>query len=185
MSLSHAILGLLQKESMTGYDLKTRCFDQSIAHFWPADQSQIYRNLDKLAKEGWAHSDLQVQQERPNRKVYSITEAGRAELARWLTSPQEIPIYREPFLIQLFFGQQLANQELIQIMQEQLRQHQRRLDTYDAIPLPAVGTPGLGRRYTLERLTLDLGVEIQKTYIAWLQHSIDVVAELEAEEVPA
>src|SRR5258705_13680872 len=52
MSLAHAILGMLQTRPMTGYDLKVECFDNSIAHFWQADQAQIYRTLDKLAEDG-------------------------------------------------------------------------------------------------------------------------------------
>src|SRR5579875_1236367 len=43
MSLTHAILGFLNRQPMTGYDLKTQCFDISVAYFWPADQAQIYR----------------------------------------------------------------------------------------------------------------------------------------------
>ena len=47
MSLGHAILGFLNREPMTGYDLKTRCFDDDAAHFWTADQAQVYRTLDR------------------------------------------------------------------------------------------------------------------------------------------
>src|SRR3954454_17398860 len=86
MSLTHAILGILQTQSLTGYDLKTQCFDRSIAHFWPADQAQIYRTLDKMTEQGWIESQIEFQDNRPNRKVYSITESGHAELRQWLTS---------------------------------------------------------------------------------------------------
>jgi len=51
MSLAYAILNTLQQKEMTGYDLKTSCFDQCIAHLWPADQAQIYRTLDKLVEQ--------------------------------------------------------------------------------------------------------------------------------------
>ncbi|HEY9876051.1 MAG TPA: PadR family transcriptional regulator, partial [Candidatus Obscuribacterales bacterium] len=79
MSLAHAILGLLQQEEMTGYDLKTSCFDGCIAHLWPADQAQIYRTLDKLVEQGWITCTVEIQRDRPNRKVYSVTEAGASE----------------------------------------------------------------------------------------------------------
>jgi len=39
MSLAHVILGLLQQQERTGYDLKTECFDDCISHLWPADQA--------------------------------------------------------------------------------------------------------------------------------------------------
>ena len=47
MSLKHAILGFLGYTSLSGYDLK-KAFDGSVQHFWPADQSQIYRPLAQL-----------------------------------------------------------------------------------------------------------------------------------------
>src|SRR5215813_1793561 len=103
MSLAHAILGLLQQSPLTGYELKTDHFDGSIAHFWPADQAQIYRTLDKMTEQGWVESQIEFQTDRPIWKIYTTTERGRAELAHWLTTYQAIPVYREPFLIQLFF----------------------------------------------------------------------------------
>ena len=109
MSLAHAILGILQIQPMTGYDLKTQCFDKSIAHFWPADQAQIYRTLDKMNEQGWVESQIEFQENHPNRKVYSITEQGQRELRQWLTRFQALPVYREPFLIQLFFAKDMTN----------------------------------------------------------------------------
>src|SRR5690349_16257537 len=105
MSLTHAILGLLTQSPMTGYDLKNYSFDTSVAHFWPADQAQIYRTLDKMAEQGWVESRVEFQEDRPNRKVYSITDDGRDELQRWLLLFQPLTPYREPFLIQLFFAE--------------------------------------------------------------------------------
>ncbi len=76
MSLDHAILGFLNYHPYTGYDLK-KIFDTSIRHFWPADQSQIYRTLARLEENGWAVMERIPQEDRPDRKVYHITEAGR------------------------------------------------------------------------------------------------------------
>ncbi|MGH2415515.1 MAG: PadR family transcriptional regulator [Microcystaceae cyanobacterium] len=67
MSLAHVILGLLQQQQRTGYALKTECFDQCLAHLWPADQAQIYRTLDKLEAQGWSTCTVQIQHERPRR----------------------------------------------------------------------------------------------------------------------
>ena len=86
MSLDHAILGFLQYGPLSGYDLKER-FDLSVEHFWPADQSQIYRILAKLDEQGYARVKVVEQENRPDRKVYTITQAGREELHRWLTTP--------------------------------------------------------------------------------------------------
>ena len=89
MSLEYAILGFLNYHPYTGYDLK-KIFDTSIRHFWPADQSQIYRTLARLTEQGFAEMEKVPQDDRPDRKVYSITEAGRAELMKWLSGPPPI-----------------------------------------------------------------------------------------------
>jgi DNA-binding PadR family transcriptional regulator len=99
MSLPHAILGFLSALPMTGYELKTQAFDRSVAHFWPAVLPQIYRELEALEARGWATHTVHVQQGRPNRKVYTITLAGRVELDRWLRTHQPLPAHREAFLI--------------------------------------------------------------------------------------
>ena len=83
MSLQHAILGFLNYNSLTGYDLK-KILDTSVRHFWAADQSQIYRTLNRLSDRGLVEMEIINQSERPDRKVYSITKAGRDELRDYL-----------------------------------------------------------------------------------------------------
>ncbi len=173
MSLPHAILGFLQNSPMTGYDLKTACFDGSVAHFWPADQSQIYRTLDTLTEKGWVESELEVQTDRPNRKIYSITEAGRTELSRWLQAEQDLPVHREPFLVQLFFSGQLPDDQIIALMESQLAAHESVLARYGTIRIPDdIPDSALARSVELQRMTLDMGVRIEQMYIAWLRDSI-------------
>ena len=178
MSLAHAILGFLNQQPMTGYDLKVGCFDGSVVYFWPADQAQIYRTLDRLTKQGYIESTIEYQDERPNRKVYSITDGGRAELRRWLITPQPLAIHREPFLVQLFFGDGLDNDVLARLLEDQLTLHQEQLAAYQQIPLPGVDAPGMTRALILQRLTLDLGANSEKMYIQWLEESIKLIRHL-------
>ena len=79
MSLKHALLGFINYGPMTGYELK-KFFDTSVAHFWNAELSQIYPALKAMESEGLVEMKVEVQDDRPNRKVYSITENGRREL---------------------------------------------------------------------------------------------------------
>ena len=102
MSLKHAILGFLSIAPMTGYDLRKH-MEESVAHFWPADQAQIYRTLGHLATDALVRVETVPQEGRPDRREHSITDAGLAELEDWLTSPVEHAAYREVFLVRLFF----------------------------------------------------------------------------------
>jgi DNA-binding PadR family transcriptional regulator len=179
MSLAHAILGLLQQEERTGYDLKISCFDRCIAHLWPADQAQIYRTLDKLVEQGWVTCTVKIQHDRPNRKVYSLTEAGKAELIRWLQCPQPLPTIREPLLMQLFFAAQLPNEAIIQLLEQQLAAHIEKLTECEKIELPALGDRCASREQMMQRLVLELAIRREQTYIDWLKTAINVIGDVD------
>ena len=86
MALPHAILVSLCEQSGSGYELTHR-FDRSIGYFWSATHQQIYRTLRTMEDDGWVSATLVVQRGRPDKKVYTVSEAGRAELARWIAEP--------------------------------------------------------------------------------------------------
>lgn len=83
MSLRHALLALLAARPMTGYDLAKQ-FDVSVAYVWHAPHSQIYPELRKLEAGGLISAESVPRGTRATKRTYSITAAGRAELARWV-----------------------------------------------------------------------------------------------------
>jgi DNA-binding PadR family transcriptional regulator len=178
MSLPHAILGLLNITPMTGYDLKHQAFDSTISHFWQADQAQIYRTLNQLVEARWVECTLEVQQERPNRKVHHITEAGRAELRHWLHLEQALPVHREPFLVQLFFAGQLEDAIILAHLEKQRAAHQAILDQYRTISLPGLNDPTIERDRIFWRLTLEMGIAMEQMYIDWLDRALNAVRNL-------
>ena len=98
MSLRIAALGLLASEPASGYDL-LKHFEKSMANVWPATQSQLYGELNKLADAGLIEvSDIGPR----GRKEYRITDEGRAELRRWVTNPQDDPPFRSASLLRVF-----------------------------------------------------------------------------------
>ena len=78
---SYAILGLLAVRSWSTYEL-TQQMDRSLGRFWPLAKSKLYEEPRKLVALGYASSASEHVGRRP-RTVYTITEQGRAELARW------------------------------------------------------------------------------------------------------
>lgn len=169
MSLPHAILGFLQAMPMSGYDLKTQAFDRSVAHFWPAVQPQIYRELERMEEQGWVGHEVQVQAGRPNRNVYAITPAGRAEFARWLQTYQPPPAHREAFLIQLFFAAQLPDDAIRELLRAQLRAHEERRAELGRITIPPAEDQPARRWRRFTGMTRDLGLRLEQTYIDWLE----------------
>jgi DNA-binding PadR family transcriptional regulator len=86
MALPHAILVSLCEQAGSGYELARR-FDRSIGYFWAASHQQIYRTLRVMEDDGWVCSTTVAQYGRPDKKVYTVTESGRTELARWVAEP--------------------------------------------------------------------------------------------------
>ncbi len=86
VALPHAILVSLCEQSGSGYELARR-FDRSIGYFWAATHQQIYRTLRTMEDDHWVRGTEVAQHGRPDKKVYTVSEAGRAELARWIAAP--------------------------------------------------------------------------------------------------
>jgi DNA-binding PadR family transcriptional regulator len=186
MPLSHAILGFLGYQPMSGYDLK-KYFDQSIAHFWTATQSHIYKALENLEKDGMVASQLIPQEGRPNRKLYAITDAGRAELLRWASTPLPFEVPRQAWLIQVFFAHSLSNEQVVSLFEKRiadLREHlahcglaQESIDAnYQRI--------GVERLRELWQLTLDSGMDYYQSEIRWLEKTLSRLHELPLLELP-
>lgn len=109
MSLQFGILGLLDYSPMTGYTLK-KTFDKSINNIWAASLSQIYRELAAMEKKGYVDSKIEQQDDRPDKKVYSITTTGKQAFNDWLSNaPNEfLSLKRDEFMLKLLFGARLG-----------------------------------------------------------------------------
>jgi DNA-binding PadR family transcriptional regulator len=100
MSLRHALIGLLAGEPASGWDLSRR-FQEILGSVWPAGHPQIYGELRKLQDDGLIEVDSQGPR---GRKAYRATDAGVAEVRRWLTSAEVDHTLRlEPLLRSAFF----------------------------------------------------------------------------------
>ena len=123
-ALHYIILGLLGAHPMSGYDIK-RAFDRSLATYWNAGNSQIYTTLKALAARKLVSSETIQQEGRPNRRVYSLTPAGRAALDAWLAEPVPSRFTKDEFLTRLFFCGQTSDAVALRHLEE----HERALHT--------------------------------------------------------
>lgn len=103
MSLRYGILGLLSTwPGATGYEIKKE-FDTFMNIFWHSHYSQIYVELNKLEGEGLLESQEISQIGKPDKKAYTITDKGLVALKKWIATPPEAPKFKDPFLMQSFF----------------------------------------------------------------------------------
>jgi len=184
MSLKHALLGFLTVETLSGYDLK-KVFDASINNFWSANHSQIYRTLNALEREGLLDVEVVVQHDRPNKKLYHVTDAGRAELGRWLTTPPTLPPVHHTLLLQLAFAAALPDEAVIALLEGYAAQLRERLALYRGEGhqqnLDAARDP---RERLLWKATLDNGITTYEAELRWAEDLIDQIRAL-ASDPPA
>ncbi len=193
MSLPYAILGFLSYRPMTGYDLGN-FFKQSVAHFWHAELSQIYRELGKLEERGLVKSEIQPQESRPDRKIYTLTPAGQKAFGDWLQQPAPTAMgQKEPFLLWLFFAAVVDPKEVVYQMMRFKKDHESKLAEYlemdagfelqekspdMAEPNCVSGQPGDQRNdIFFQRATLRMGIAFEKATIAWAE---EILKDLEA-----
>lgn len=105
-SLEHALLGLIAEHApVSGYDL-LKTFRTSMVHYWHVQQGQIYPTLERMERAGWIESREVIQRRRPNKRLYSVTPAGKRVLVEWLESPFEpLKLKHAPLLRIRFLGQ--------------------------------------------------------------------------------
>ena len=155
---SYLVLGLVGREdACTSYDLK-RMVSHSIGYFWTFPHSQLYAEPVRLVSLGL----LSEEQEEAGRKrrVYRLTDAGRAALQAWLAEPTDEPTeIRDLATLKLFFGAQAAPDQVRALALQATAAHRRRLAEYEAIAERDIEVH--------ERATLELGLNFERTAIAY------------------
>ncbi|MBM7771670.1 DNA-binding PadR family transcriptional regulator [Actinokineospora baliensis] len=167
MALEHAILVALSEQAGTGYELARR-FDRSVGYFWQATHQQIYRVLNRMAEDGWVSSRHVVQSGRPDKKVYSVVDAGRAELARWLGEQAQPAQLRDDLAVKIR-GAGMGDAGAVLAEVERHREHHaQRLAVYEVIERTE-----FPERHALtgarlhQYLTLRGGITTERGLVAW------------------
>ncbi|MFJ9381827.1 PadR family transcriptional regulator [Streptomyces sp. NPDC101455] len=103
MSLDNAILGWLSTGPGSGYDL-VRQMDLGLNWFWGAAHSQIYPRLKELEARGLISSEQITVGTKLEKRVYTITDAGREAVRKWTSEPPTYPPNRDNERLRLIFG---------------------------------------------------------------------------------
>jgi PadR family transcriptional regulator, regulatory protein AphA len=165
------ILGLLTFEPRSGYGLKKE-IESSVGYFWQESFGQLYPSLRKLEASGLIEVQAHGSGGR-GKKVYRITEEGRAVLRRWLEEPPEPQPVRNELLLKLFLGGNVSPQILVRHLEE-ARDHYRGLSrTYDRIARELDSIPEPTREDILGRLTLSFGLHRVRAGAAWAEEALE------------
>ena len=179
MALKLGLLGLLNDNSMTGYDL-SKYFHDSLSFFWTATTSQVYRELATMEKDGWVISEVEVQFSKPNKKLYSITKLGKEKLQNWLMNPnikEDNPGSRNPMLMKLFFGAEVSKEVMVEYLEKNREFYEGKLRELDQAKeiIDNNDEEGSRDKTMYWRLCESQGEYYYKAILDWIEEALHII----------
>lgn len=170
MSLRYALLGLLAEEPASGYDL-TKKFERVLQRYaWHAQHSQIYPELNRMAVDGLI---TVVAEGARGRRTYAITDAGHADLRRWMVNPPDVIVVRNEFVLRLFLLSTVDPAEARRLLELTAAANDRQLEelrasvaAFDAAADPAAGLP-------IQRLVAEFGLRSFQVLSEWASWAVE------------
>ena len=185
--LKYILLGFLNFQSYTGYDLHQR-MEKSTSHFWHAKLSQIYTTLKKLEADGLVTSKMQAQADRPDKRIYHITQDGQYALVNWLAQPQtDIEQIKSKAMLRLFFGGMNDLEAVLTELKYKKARHEQKLADYRTVSIEVIDeaeqrTPNGSYHRVFWDATRDFGEQYEMMVIKWLEETIQQLTQLQEKE---
>lgn len=186
MSLVFGILGFLNYAPMSGYDI-VKAFHSSLEFFWHAQNSHIYLELKKLEKEGYICGEPVIQSDRPNKKIFSITETGRKAFMDWLAegTGEEATHFKSSFLMKVFFCGNMPPAQSADLLRKFKTDCELYLEKMRAAPesIEKYGADMDPYQTVCWEFTVDFGCGYIKNCIEWAQRCIRKLEDIEKQNV--
>jgi len=181
MALKHILLIVIGRRPSSGYDI-VKDFKEVLGFFWHAGHQQIYRELGKLDAHGLVRHTTVPQDDRPDKKVYRITDQGWEELRAWLRSPTQIRTVNDEILVKVYAGELLGCEALRRELEQDRDRHAEQLRVYREIEATYFSTPTdkeAGIFDHLVRIALRKGILSEQAWLQWTEESIATLDRLE------
>jgi DNA-binding PadR family transcriptional regulator len=158
--ISYVVLGIVASRGpSTSYEMK-KLVQTSISFFWTFPHAQLYREPQRLVQLGLLEEEQHESGRR--RRVFTLTEAGRAALDEWLASPGPFDVeIRDLALLKLFFGRLAREHDIVELAAEQLAGHRRQQALYEQLLDRYAGRGELSHQLA----PLRIGVAYEQAYI--------------------
>lgn len=143
MNIRTLCLGVLSFKEATGYEIKKLVEDGMFSHFIDASYGSIYPALTHMQAEGLLTVRAEEQSGKPDKKVYAITERGRASLAEALDVLPRPDKFKSEFLFQMLLAGALDGEQLALVYDTRLRDLTEELSRIEACSTAAATDFGL------------------------------------------
>lgn len=179
MSLRDAVLATLLDGESSGYDL-AKSFDASVANFWMATPQQLYRELERLAEQGLIQARVVQQARRPNKRMFSLTEAGYEAIRQFTSRAPKPGVIRDELAVQLLAVDAGNPQAVRDFMVERLQWATAKLQRYER--MRARMLDGRDEEEHLAHakrvgpyLTLMRGISFEEENIRWAERTLAIL----------
>jgi len=173
----YAVLGMLSIKPMSGYEMKS-FMTRSTEHFWSESNGQLYPALARLAKEQLVTFKTE-QVGAKEKKIYEITDAGKAVLNEWLMSDVNVSPERNELLLKIFFGHNVPIDVTIEHVKERERISRKALKLYKDIQANVLDRKDQipPHRYKFIRSTILYGMKFAQLEVEWCAETLALLQE--------
>lgn len=178
MNTTHLCLGILSLGDASGYEIK-KAIEQTFSHFQATSYGSIYPALAKLTKQGLVSFHEEIQQKRPTKKVFTLTETGREHFFQTLMTAEPAEQYRSDFLFLMMFAHLLPAEQIAARLEKQTNHLQSELAILERIINECQTlTPGM-------RFTLEYGIAANRALLQLMQNrSASLLKEIDVARSP-
>lgn len=171
-NLKYALLGLLNQQAMTGYDIAKE-FNKELSEFWYAKHSQIYPELKKLVTEGLLTYEIQISGEVLEKKLYSITDAGKSAFLEWMQKEEPMEsTSKDIFRLRMYFSSTIDLTDRIRLIEHEKKQHEERLQYLKNSMKKYVQVPEPYENRFGDFLVLDGAIIREEASVKWLENCL-------------
>ncbi|HOK07490.1 MAG TPA: PadR family transcriptional regulator [Syntrophales bacterium] len=124
-------LGYLLSGPKTGYRMQEIAGKMMLNY--NLSLNQVYPTLRKLEEKGFVKKEVVIQTGRPNKNVYTITEAGKEHFLHRITAPPVPFDYVLPFLVRVLFFRHLTQEQIINEFEKEICSLQEQIDDLEAM----------------------------------------------------
>lgn len=157
MNVKTLCLAILQQGDATGYEIKKMSVEGEYSYFVDASFGSIYPALARLEADGYVTVREETHPGKPARKVYSITEEGRAALIAELSGETDPDIFRSPFLLVAMNARLLPRELIARAIDTRIQQLEAELKSlHDLAEVCGPGGAGWIARYGCNCMTASL-----------------------------
>lgn len=167
MNVRTLCLGVLQFGDATGYEIKKMVEDGMFSHFIEASFGSIYPALTRISEDGLVTCRAEVQSGKPDKKIYSITDAGRAKLIETLGEAPRQDKFKSEFLFVMLLADQLPREHIAGVYRQRISQMRAEIEEMRACAGQSQHGGG--------RFVVGYGIAVYEASLRYLEQNCDIL----------